>query len=119
MSDELLGPRAPYTWVAPLVSTVVTLPAAFFALFYGGLSPMACDPCNGAQAHRFDDSFHTAWPVLCTGLVLALIVLVASWAVPRRREQDVRRRVLAVSAPAVVGAAVVAFTGLVDWPSFA
>lgn len=116
MSDDTLSPRAPHAWVAPLLSTLVTLPAAGFALLYGGLSPMACDSCNGARAARFTDSFDAAWAVLCTGLVLSLIVLVASWAVPWQRSQDAKRVLLSTGAPVVVGVASIAFTALVDWP---
>ncbi|MFD6279797.1 hypothetical protein ACFWFI_30170 [Streptomyces sp. NPDC060209] len=116
MPDNPLDPRAPYAWAAPLIATLVTLPAAAFALLYGGLSPMACDSCNGAQADRFDDSFNAAWAVLCTGLVLSLIVLVASWALPWRQQQAAKRVLLAMAAPAVVGVAFVAFMAVVDWP---
>jgi hypothetical protein len=86
------------------------------ALLYGGFSPMACDSCNGAQAERFTDSFDVAWVVLCTGLVLSLIVLVASWAVPWSRRQAAKRGLLAMAAPALAGVAFVAFMALVDWP---
>ncbi|MFE5240821.1 MULTISPECIES: hypothetical protein [unclassified Streptomyces] len=116
MSDDLLNPRVPYAWAAPLISTLVTLPASGVALLFGGFSPMACDSCNGARAARFTDSFNAAWAVLCTGLVLALVVLVAAWAVPWRQQQTGTRVFLAVAAPSVVGVAFVAFMALVDWP---
>lgn len=77
---------------------------------------MACDSCDGARAARFTDSFDTAWGVLCTGLVLSLAVLMASWAVPWQRRHDAKRVLLATGAPVVVGAASIAFTALVDWP---
>ncbi|MET9596066.1 hypothetical protein ABZY45_34835 [Streptomyces sp. NPDC006516] len=116
MSDDPLSPRAPHAWIAPLISTLLTLPAAGLALLYGGLSPMACDSCNGPQADRFTDSFDTAWAVLSTGLVLSLIVLVASWALPWQRRQDAKRALLATAAPAVVVVTFLAFMALVDWP---
>lgn len=116
MSDDLLSPRAPHAWIAPLISTLLTLPAAGLALLYGGLSPMACDSCDGPQADRFTDSFDTAWVVLSTGLVLSLIVLVASWALPWQRGQDAKRALLAMAAPAVVVVTFLAFMALVDWP---
>ncbi|MDQ0795752.1 hypothetical protein [Streptomyces sp. B1I3] len=100
----------------PLVSTLVTLPAAGFALLYGGLSPMACDSCNGAAADRFTDSFDAGWAVLCTGLVLSLVVLVASWALPWRQRQAATRVFLSMAAPGVAVVAFVAFMGIVDWP---
>ncbi|MFF0076457.1 hypothetical protein [Streptomyces sp. NPDC005494] len=116
MTNAPLSPRAPHAWVAPLVSTLLTLPAAGLALLYGGLSPMACDSCNGPRADRFTDSWNTAWTVLSTGLVLSLIVLVASWAVPWQRRQNATRAFLAVAAPAVVVVSFIAFMALVDWP---
>ncbi|MFE7372983.1 MULTISPECIES: hypothetical protein [Streptomyces] len=106
----------PRAWVAPLISTIVTLPMGLVALFIGGLTPMACDSCNGAAADRFDASFTTAWTALCIGLVLALIVLVAAWAVPHRLRYAARRVGLALTAPTVVGVTFVAFMALVDWP---
>lgn len=76
---------ARHTWIASLISTVVTLPLAFFALVYSMLSPMACDSCSEADAHRFDASFGPAWTVSCCGLLLSLVILVASWVCTRRR----------------------------------
>ncbi|MFJ8754840.1 hypothetical protein ACIREO_36860 [Streptomyces sp. NPDC102441] len=116
MPDDPLNPRSPHAWAGPLISTLVTLPAAALALFFGGLSPMACDSCDGAQADRFTDSFNAAWAALCTGLVLSLVVLVASWALPWRRRQAAARVLLSIAAPAVVCVAFVAFMALVDWP---
>ncbi|MFJ6855160.1 hypothetical protein ACIQM3_32350 [Streptomyces sp. NPDC091271] len=116
MSEELHDPRSPHAWAGPLISTLVTLPAAALALFFGGLSPTACDSCDGAQADRFTDSFDAAWAVLCTGLVLSLIVLVASWSPPWRQRQAAARVLLSLAAPAVVLTAYVAFMALVDWP---
>ncbi|MFJ8643796.1 hypothetical protein [Streptomyces sp. NPDC093610] len=116
MPEDLQNPRTPHAWAGPLISTLVTLPAAALALFFGGLSPMVCDSCNGARADRFTDSFNVAWAVLCTGLVLSLVVLVTGWALPWRRRHAAARVLLCVAAPTVVCVAVVAFTALVDWP---
>lgn len=106
----------PRAWVAPLISTIVTLPMGLVALFIGGLTPMACDSCNGAAADRFDASFTTAWTVLWIGLVLALIVLIAAWAVPHQVRNAARRVGLALAAPGTVVVTFVAFMALVDWP---
>ncbi|AEN10651.1 MULTISPECIES: hypothetical protein [unclassified Streptomyces] len=114
--EDLLNPRVRHAWVAPLLSTLLTLPAAGFALLYGGLSPMACDSCDGAEADRFTESFDAAWSVLCTGLLLSMAVLLTSWVLPWRLRQAPRRLVLATAAPAVVAVAFVAFTALVDRP---
>ncbi|MEU1213959.1 hypothetical protein ABZ424_16350 [Streptomyces sp. NPDC005790] len=114
--DDLLDPRSPHAWAGPLVSTLVTLPAAALALFFGGLSPMACDSCDGAQADGFTDSWNAAWAVLCTGLVLSLIVLVTSWALPWRQRQAATRVLLSMAAPGIVVVAVMGFMALVDWP---
>jgi hypothetical protein len=116
MPDDLLDPRSPYAWIAPLLSTLVTLPAEGAVLFYGALSPMACDSCNGATADRFTDSFEAGWVVLCVGLLLSLVVLAASWCLPWRQRRDPTRLLLASAAPVVVLCAFIAFMGLVDWP---
>ncbi|MEU1123952.1 hypothetical protein ABZ371_10350 [Streptomyces sp. NPDC005899] len=116
MPDDLLDHRTPNAWAAPLLSTLLTLPMAGAALLYGGLSPMACDSCNGAEADRFTDSFDAGWAVLGIGLVLSLVVLVAAWAVPWRRRHTAKRVLLSSAAPGVVVVAVVAFMGIVDWP---
>ncbi|MEW2066925.1 hypothetical protein [Streptomyces sp. NPDC007346] len=113
MPDTTRDPRA---WIAPLISTLVTLPMGLIALFIGGLTPMACDSCNGAEADRFDASFAPAWTVLCVGLLLALILLIASWAAPWQLRNAARRVGLALAAPATVVVTFVAFMALVDWP---
>ncbi|MFD7749102.1 hypothetical protein ACFV2V_23325 [Streptomyces sp. NPDC059698] len=111
--DETPDRRA---WVAPLISTVLTLPMGLVALFVAGLSPMACDSCNGAAADRFHDSWTVGWTVLWIGLLVALAVLIAAWAVPHRLRHAARRVGLALAAPATVVVAFVAFMALVDWP---
>ncbi|MEV5204829.1 DUF983 domain-containing protein [Streptomyces sp. NPDC053720] len=105
---------ARHTWVASLISTVVTLPLAFFALVYSMLSPMTCDSCSEADADRFDASFGPAWTVSCCGLLLALVILVASWVFTRRRPPTAIG--LAVAAPATVFFTWVAFMTLINWP---
>ncbi|MFF9351430.1 hypothetical protein [Streptomyces sp. NPDC014734] len=120
MTDPLIrnatstAARTPRAWIASLVSTIVTLPLSCLTLFFAGLSPMACDSCVEAAAHRFDASFEPAWTVLNCGLVSALIALVASWALWRRRPPAGLG--LAVLAPAIVVLAALLFTGMVDWP---
>ncbi len=98
-SDPAQAPD-PRAWVAPLISTLLTLPMGLVALFVGGLTPMACDSCDGAAADRFDASFPTAWTVLWIGLVLTLIVVAASCAVPHRIRPAALRVRLALTAPA-------------------
>ncbi|MFF1646106.1 hypothetical protein [Streptomyces sp. NPDC058240] len=114
MPEDAMPARPPRVWIASLISTVVTLPLAFLALVFGGLSPMACDSCSEADAHRFDAGFGTAWTVLCCGLVLALAVLVASWVSSFRRPPA--GVFLAVLAPGTVFVAWVMFMALIDWP---
>lgn len=106
--------RPPRVWIASLVSTVVTLPLALLAFFFAGLSPMACDSCAEAEAYRFDASFDPAWTVFNCGLALALITLMASWVLGRRRPPA--GLALAALAPGVVVLAVLLFMSLVDWP---
>ncbi|MFI6062137.1 hypothetical protein [Streptomyces sp. NPDC051286] len=116
MTDDASNARTPHAWVAPLISTFVTLPLALFALGGGALAPMACDSCSEADSDRFDAGFDPAWTVLCTGLLLSLAVLAVSWFLPRRQQHAATRVFLAVVAPAVVCVAFVAFLALVDWP---
>ncbi|MEU0360255.1 hypothetical protein [Streptomyces cyaneofuscatus] len=113
MPDTTRDHRA---WIAPLVCTLVTLPMGLAALFVGGLTPMACDSCDGTAAARFDASFVPAWTVLCVGLLLAVMVLVASWTVPWQVRNTARRVGLALAAPATTMVTFVAFMALVDWP---
>ncbi|GGV96372.1 hypothetical protein GCM10015535_65760 [Streptomyces gelaticus] len=109
------APDSPrHTWIASLISTVVTLPLAFFALVYSMLSPMACDSCSDADADRFDASFGPAWTVSCCGLLLSLVIMVASWVFTRRRPPAAIG--LAVAAPATVFFTWVAFMTLINWP---
>ncbi|MEU0832455.1 DUF983 domain-containing protein [Streptomyces sp. NPDC056231] len=114
MPEDVMNARPQRAWIASLISTIVTLPLALFALVFGGMSPMTCDSCSQADSDRFDSSFGPAWTALCCGLVLALVVLVASWVFCRRKPPA--GVVLAVSAPGTVFFAWVTFMALVDWP---
>ncbi|MFC9911874.1 hypothetical protein [Streptomyces sp. NPDC127197] len=58
---------------------MITLPASFLAFFFGGLTPIACDSCNGAEAERFNQSFDTAFAVLQMGLAASSTWLPVSW----------------------------------------
>ncbi|WP_370412590.1 hypothetical protein [Streptomyces fradiae] len=119
MNDAAYDPDARVTggWIAPLASTVVTLPLGFFALLYAGLSPMACDSCNGAEADRFDASFEVAFPVAMTGLLVALVLLITAWSLPRRARHAARRVGFAVAAPLTVVVTMIAFAALLDTPT--
>ncbi|WP_141206507.1 hypothetical protein [Streptomyces griseorubiginosus] len=108
--------RATGAWVAPLISTLLTLPACLAAWFLGGFSAMACDSCDGTQADRFDSSFAVAFSVLIGGLGTALLLAAASWALPWERRNTARRVGLALVAPVLVPCVYVVFMALVDWP---
>ncbi|MFC8507531.1 hypothetical protein ACFU3J_29715 [Streptomyces sp. NPDC057411] len=116
MPTDLRETRATRTWVPPFLSTLVTLPLGFLALVYAMLSPMACDSCGQEEGRRFTDSFMPAFTTFVVGLVVALVLLVVSWALPRRARHTPRRLVLAVCAPVAVVCAWLVFLGLVDWP---
>ncbi|MEV0414050.1 hypothetical protein AB0I68_25360 [Streptomyces sp. NPDC050448] len=103
-------------FVAPLVSTLLTLPTALVAFFAVGLSPMACDSCEAAASDRFDASFDIAFPVFTIGLLLVLALLVTSWALPWQRRNSARRVMFAVLAPTAVVLDYTVFAGIVDWP---
>jgi hypothetical protein len=117
MPDLILDDdRATGAWVAPLVSTLLTLPACLAAYVFGGLSVMACDSCAGPEADRFASSFDLAFPVLLGGLGLTLFLLAAGWALPWERRNAARRVALALAAPAMVPCVYLVFAVLVDWP---
>ncbi|MGW1517732.1 hypothetical protein [Streptomyces sp. NPDC002287] len=108
--------RARRPFVAPLVSTLLTLPMSLLSLFFAGMSPMACDSCDTAAAHAFDASFQTAWTVFTAGLVVVLVLLVWCWALPWRVRNTARRVGLAFAAPGLVVLDTLVFSALVDWP---
>ncbi|MFC8430252.1 hypothetical protein [Streptomyces sp. NPDC057253] len=108
--------RATGAWVAPLVSTFLTLPACVLVYFVGGFSAMACDSCAGPEADRFESSFGVAFPLLLGGLGLALFLLAASWALPWERGSTARRVGFAFAAPVLVVGVYVVFRVLVEWP---
>lgn len=104
-------------WVAPLLSSVVTLPAAFLAFVFAGLAPMACDACTTAEADRFDPSFDRAFTVFGWGLTASLLVLATAWLLPWREQYAARRVGFAVTAPFAVAVTYLVFLGMVDWPA--
>lgn len=108
--------RATGAWVAPLLSTLLTLPACLLVYVVGGLSAMACDSCAGPEADRFESSFGIAFPVLLGGLGVALFLLAAGWALPWERRNSARRVGLALAAPVMVPCVYGVFMALVDWP---
>ncbi|MEU1476886.1 hypothetical protein ACFYZ8_42255 [Streptomyces sp. NPDC001668] len=108
--------RATGAWVAPLLSTLLTVPACLLAYFFGGFSAMACDSCTAPEADRFDSSFGIAFPVLLAGLGIALFLLAAGWALPWERRNTARRVGLALAAPVLVPVVYGVFAVLVDWP---
>ena len=117
MTDDQLPPRTARAWVAPLVSTVITLPLAFAAWFFGALSPMSCDSCSEADADRFDRSFDTAWTVLRTGLLTALAALAVCRYLSLRQPRAAGRMTLrAALAPTAVGVTFVTFLATINWP---
>ncbi|MFF5445812.1 hypothetical protein [Streptomyces sp. NPDC012888] len=103
-------------FVAPLLSTLLTLPLGFASLLFAGLSPMACDSCAEGASDAFDASFEIAWPVFVVGLVGVLVLLVWCWALPWQVRNSARRVGIAVAAPAVVLVNAVVFWALLDLP---
>ncbi|WP_329383736.1 hypothetical protein OG625_21970 [Streptomyces sp. NBC_01351] len=103
-------------FIAPLASTLLTLPLAFLSLLYAGLSPMACDSCGGQTADAFDASFEIAWPVFMAGLLGVLGLLLWCWALPWKTVNAPRRVGIAIAAPAVVLLNAVVFWALLDLP---
>ncbi|WP_030694046.1 hypothetical protein [Streptomyces globisporus] len=104
-TPDALDAPATGSWIAPLFSTLLTLPLGFFALAFAMLSPMACDSCDGAEADRFDAAFKVAFPTFAVGLLVSLALLIAAWIPPRRAG-------LAVAAPPAVVVTLLVFMGL-------
>ena len=117
MLDNTQMARVRRGWVAPLVATVLTVPLGLFAFVFGGLSPMACDSCDGAEAERFTRGFNTAYTVLLTGLLTAFVLLLVSWSLSWNERNVVPRRVLAAAAPGTVVLSGLVFASMVPWPS--
>ncbi|MEU5808207.1 hypothetical protein [Streptomyces sp. NPDC047718] len=105
-----------WAFVAPLLSTLLTLPMGLLALFYAGLSPMGCDSCDTQQADAFDASFEVAWTLFLCGLALVLVLLVACWALPWQRRNAARRVLLALAAPGTVVLSTLVFSAMLDLP---
>ncbi|MBO1336460.1 hypothetical protein [Streptomyces sp. VRA16 Mangrove soil] len=103
-------------WIGPLLSTVVTLPGAFVAHFFAGLSAMACDSCTDAQLATFDPSFDRGFSTFGWLLLVALVVLGVAWLLPWQRRFTAYRIGAAVAAPFLVVVAVLVFASLVSWP---
>ncbi|WP_246096180.1 hypothetical protein [Streptomyces botrytidirepellens] len=108
--------RVSWQWIAPLLSTLVTLIVGFYITVGAGLSQMACDAPGEAARARCESTFHPAMRVYFGGLALPLGLLVAGWALPRRRRNIPRRIRLAFLAPLSVAVPYAVFNGLVDWP---
>ncbi|MGD6743220.1 hypothetical protein ACOKM3_15415 [Streptomyces sp. BH106] len=103
--DDSVAPAAPRprTWVAPLVSSVVTLPVALLAYVT-------------AAAVRFEAGTERAFTVFGWGLTVALLTLATAWLLPWEERFMARRRGFSVAAPFAVVAAFVLYLALVDWP---
>ncbi|MFC0602545.1 hypothetical protein [Streptomyces palmae] len=108
--------RTPKAWVAPLVSTLLTVPAMLISYLYVTLSPMVCDSCTDAVSKRFDSSFATAYPVFQVGLLVPMALLVTAWVLPWQQRFSDRRKLAARSAPLSLLVLGLVFASMVDWP---
>ncbi|MFP8963145.1 hypothetical protein ACLIYP_21725 [Streptomyces nanhaiensis] len=115
MADTTSETRAPRSWTAPIVSTVVALPLACLTFFFAALTPMACDSCADLEAERFEESFDAAFAVYLSGLLAALAGLVAACVLAGLRRRTAARGA-SVLAPVCVVLAYLVFLGLVDLP---
>ncbi|WP_327355724.1 hypothetical protein [Streptomyces sp. NBC_01304] len=106
----------PRAWLAPLLSTVVTLPLACFAYIVVAFSAMACDSCSDADSERFESSWDIAFPVYGLGHVVTLGLLIAGWTVPAQLRYRGRRVAFAWLAPLSLVALYLVFWGLLDLP---
>lgn len=109
--------RTPRAWIAPLVSTALTVPAALLALLFVCLAPMACDSCRGSELSRFEGSFGPAFAVFACGLAVPAALLIAAWTMPWQQRNAARRTVFAAAAFLLVPFLYLLFLGLIDWPA--
>ncbi|GAA2383124.1 hypothetical protein GCM10010420_01430 [Streptomyces glaucosporus] len=116
MAENTPGVRAPRLWVAPLVSTLVTLLLAYVAFFFVALSPMACDSCDDAQNARFQPSFETGFAVFRYGLLIPPALLLLGWGLAGKKHDTPWRKTASLLAPCSVVLLYLAFLSLVDWP---
>lgn len=102
--------------VAPLVSTLVTVPVAWITHFILALMPMACDSCTQEEADRFEPSFDIALWVFRSGLLVAAGLLLTACLLPAKRRFVEPRRFLAVLAPVSVVLFLLAACTFLDLP---
>lgn len=115
MSHPVVADDRPrHAWIASLLSTIVTPPLVYVALLYSMFAPMACDSCSDADDERMEATFGPAFTVSCCGLLLALVTVVASWVLTRRR--PAAALFLAVAAPFVVALTWAVFMTILAWP---
>ncbi|NGN68908.1 hypothetical protein G5C51_34070 [Streptomyces sp. A7024] len=119
MTTTETAPRAAgrYDWVAPVISTLLTLPAMVIAWFAATFSVMACDSCGSAEAEAFESSYDIAYPVFMIGLLVPLGLLITSYALPWEPRNQEKRVLFALLAPLSVVLLYLGFAGIVDWPS--
>ncbi|MFE6766274.1 hypothetical protein [Streptomyces sp. NPDC057689] len=114
MSHPAVPNRRRKTWIAPLISTIVTPPLAFYTWVLGVFASVACEACSEAENHGFATSFNTGWILFLCGLALAFLTMVASWVFAQRR--PVTTVLLALAAPVTVFLSCALFMAVVDWP---
>ncbi|WP_431042106.1 hypothetical protein ACQUSR_09435 [Streptomyces sp. P1-3] len=117
MSDYTPHSRHRGAWIAPLLSTLVTLPIAYLCSIGVGFAGMSCDVGTETEIDRCNADVPTATTVYLYGLLLPLGLLLASWFLPWRLRHRLRRSLLAVLAPCSLILAYMIFHSLVDWPS--
>ncbi|MYS36293.1 hypothetical protein K388_04993 [Streptomyces sp. KhCrAH-43] len=114
MSYPAAPNRRRKTWIASLISTIVTPPLALFAFGISVFGAMACDACSAAETRHFAATFNPGSIVFRCGLVLAFVMMFASWVFTRSR--PAATILLAVAAPATVFLSWALFMSVVDWP---
>ncbi|MFJ3091366.1 hypothetical protein [Streptomyces sp. NPDC086838] len=114
MSHPTVTARRRKTWIASLISTIVTLPLAFFAFVLSVFLSVSCEACSEAENRHFAATFNPGSIVFRCGLVLAFVMMLASWVFTRSR--PAAAILLAVAAPATVVLACALFSAIVDWP---
>ncbi|TVL94154.1 hypothetical protein [Streptomyces sp. SAJ15] len=103
-------------WIAPLLSTLLTLPAALLSSMGVAFAGMSCDVGTSAEIRQCNASAFNAGKVFFYGLLLPLGLLLSSWCLPWQQRHRSIRSALALLTPFSVIVLYLVFDSLVDWP---
>jgi hypothetical protein len=90
-------------WVAPIISTLITLVLSVYAWAFVSLMPYECEmKCEAPELRHFYDSYRVIYRFFVCGLSIPLLALLESYRLTWRRRHPTRRIMLAIAAPLTV-----------------